>query len=202
MYINFCLTNHLISDSHAVWVSSSAFNYKYDTSLFYPSDTFLYLQSFPSVCGFFLDLWKAFDSVPHLSLIELLLTLNFPSILVNWLHSYLLNHTQSVILSGHSSPPLPASSGVPQGSILGPLLFLSTSMEYLISIYLQTLTLSCMLMTYLFSNHFHLPQISPSSKLTSTWSLPISPLNFLHLTQPNVNVFLLQALPLYRLKPL
>ena len=44
--------------------------------------------------------------------------------LVNWLHSYLINRSQSVILNGISSSSKHVSSGVSQSSILGPLLFL------------------------------------------------------------------------------
>ena len=55
---------------------------------------FSLLESYSSVCGAFLDLCKAFDSVPHQPLLDLLASSDLPPPLFNWLHSYLLNHTQ------------------------------------------------------------------------------------------------------------
>ena len=52
---------------------------------------------------------------PHQPLIDLLSSHNFPPL---WLHSYLLNRSQSVSLNGSSSASQSALSGVPQGSIL------------------------------------------------------------------------------------
>ena len=77
-----------------------------------------------SICSVFLDLKKAFDSVPHQPLLNMLATLNLPSHLLCWIHSYLSNCSQRVKVSGSLSQPCQVLSGVPQGSILGPLLFL------------------------------------------------------------------------------
>lgn len=70
------------------------------------------------------DLSKAFDRLSHKILLYKLQLLGFHSTFLNWIKSYLLNRICFVSVDSDKSCPYIATSGVPQGSIIGPLLFL------------------------------------------------------------------------------
>ena len=75
-------------------------------------------------CGVFNDLKKAFDTVNHSILLKKMEHYGIRGIALNWFTSYLSNRKQYVSVNGHTSEHLNISCGVPQGSVLGPLLFL------------------------------------------------------------------------------
>jgi len=76
-----------------------------------------------SVCGIFFDRRKAFDSFPYQYLLDTLSSSGIPLHLL-WLRNYLESRSQQVVLNGSSSRKSAVLSSVPQGSILGPLLFI------------------------------------------------------------------------------
>ena len=151
---DFCTTNQFLSDSQFGFRPGRST----ESALLSITHSWLSsLDSHNSICATFFDLRKAFDSVPHQPLMQTLSSIGLPSHLTSWLHSYLCNRFQQVILNGSASPKSHASSGVPQGSILGPLLFII----YINSLSDISLSPSSKLILYaddiLFSHHCNSP---------------------------------------------
>ena len=72
----------------------------------------------------YLDFSKAFDKVDHKVLLHKLSKMGIRGKLLSWISSFLSNRQQRVIIKGSKSRPTLVISGVPQGTVLGPLLFI------------------------------------------------------------------------------
>ena len=72
-----------------------------------------------------LDFSKAFDTVPHNRLLTKLKHYVIAGNTLSWIREFLTNRTQRVLVEGHGSRLVSVRSGVPQGTVLGPLLWLA-----------------------------------------------------------------------------
>ena len=123
----------------------------------------------------YLDFEKAFDKVPHQRLINQLSKYGITGNVLNWIEDYLKDRTQRVRVNGCFSSTSKVLSGVPQGSVLGPLLFLIfvADMAPLVQNFTSLYADDTKIFSYLLDNQIspHTPEsIQNDINVLSRWS--------------------------------
>ena len=119
--IDYFESNHLLHPNHHGFRA----NHNTTTALLQMYDTWVEAMDRGEATGVcFLDMSAAFDMVSHNVLLDKLLLYGFEATSFTWIKSYLENRRQTVCIDGTCSPLLQVEVGVPQGSIIGPLLYI------------------------------------------------------------------------------
>ena len=114
------IRNNLLSDIQHGFVSQRStltqqLNYFHDLTKLHSTKT--------NCDAIYIDFSKAFDRLSHRKLIFVLYHYKINNQIINWIQDLLTHRSQKTIVEGKSSQPCSITSGVPQGSVLGPLLF-------------------------------------------------------------------------------
>lgn len=114
------LKTHISNQQHGFMKNKSTV-----TNLIHYSDyLFNALDKREQVDTIYTDFRKAFDKVDHVTLLKKLAFHGIHGNLLNWFASYLSNRQQAIVINGYTSDIAPVTSGVVQGSILGPLQYI------------------------------------------------------------------------------
>lgn len=114
------LSEHLLANQHGFMKRKSTVT----NLLVYSDYLFNSMDKRTQVDAIYTDFRKAFDKVDHLLLIQKLAYNGITGSLLEWFRSYLSGRYQIITINGHTSSQSPVSSGVVQGSILGPLQYI------------------------------------------------------------------------------
>ena len=126
-YVRHQLTNHL-EDNELLYRSQSGFRPRHSTQtllLYCLNKCYKALDAKKYVGVVFLDISKAFDTIDHTLLLSKLANLGLSPTAISWFRSYLSNCCHVTRIGDSFSTPGFPSAGVPQGSVLGPSLFLA-----------------------------------------------------------------------------
>ena len=140
--------NALFLNTFYNYLAENDLIYKYQSG-FLPIDstTFQLIDIYHNICQYacmvFCDVSKAFDRVWHKGLIFKLKQLGIDGDLLEWISNYLDNRQQGVALKSSMSSFKSTNAGVPQGSVLGPMLFL---------VYVNDISESLLSLTRLFAD--------------------------------------------------
>ena len=119
------LNQHLIQNGlHGVLQSAYKQNHSTETALLKVQNDLMAIDKYGGAVLILLDLSAVFDTIDHTILLQRLHELGIRDAALDWFRSYLNQRKQSVVINGTRSSYQNLSFGVPQRSVLGPILFI------------------------------------------------------------------------------